>query len=317
METYITEHQYKQILQYIQREYISFAPEKREGKSFFEEFHGHLIQLPVQKTALSFKKFLWLDNREIEHSHAAKKIAFLGLPNCDGIALEIFLKEFENTDLIPKRENILIVTMECLSDQECFCLALGYSHTTGDLHIQKENRGYSLFALTSKGQILLEKNGIKVSNRHPILKPIKNHGKNDLDWNKVTKALEDKKGLIDSWQTISNNCFGCGACSVVCPLCFCTKQIFENTLNGGSTECLRWDSCFSKSFSEIQNHSDLRPDNLDRLYNWYHHKFVRSYAKSKHFLCTGCGRCIQACPAHLNQYNIIESFTKKEAKKNG
>jgi ferredoxin len=132
-----------------------------------------------------------------------------------------------------------------------------------------------------------------------------------IDDKKLTKVIENKEDLKDFWQGISNNCFGCGACTAVCPLCFCTRKDFKNTPDGQTKLCLDWDSCFSKRFSEIQNHHDFRPENVDRLYNWYHHKFVRSPRENNFSLCTGCGRCIDACPANLNVKNIIKAAIEK------
>ena len=148
--------------------------------------------------------------------------------------------------------------------------------------------------------------------RRPTLKKIMIKDKDVFDKNILTEAIQDKVKFQDYWQSVANNCFGCGSCSAVCPLCFCVRQDFENNAAGNCDHCFRWDACFSKSFSEIQNHHDLRPANIDRLYNWYHHKLVRAPYEKIGYLCTGCGRCIKACPAHLNQHSIMNGLQRKE-----
>lgn len=273
-----------------------------------------------KKTVIPFKRILLPDGQSVEQFDKDKKIALVGLPNCDIWALLYFLKEFEQTNLLPKRENILIVGSECKPDRFCFCERMGTDkHAPFDLFIQEEKNDFSVFSGTKTGEEILKKAGVKKSKNKPTLNPIRENA-TVFDDKAIEKTISNRNENEDFWQGISKNCFGCGACSAVCPLCFCTRQEFENHLPSikkegqeGSTctQCLKWDSCFAKSFSEIQNHYDLRPANIDRLYNWYHHKFVRAKFEHNHFLCTGCGRCIEACPANLNVKNILESIIKK------
>ncbi|MEI6499070.1 MAG: 4Fe-4S dicluster domain-containing protein, partial [bacterium] len=206
---------------------------------------------------------------------------------------------------------------QCLPDEHCFCTAWGKSEVKKyDLHIQKEETGFSVFAGSKIGEAILKNNSIQAKGQRPKIQKIVLEKKELIDQKELPIAVSDREALKDYWTIVSNNCFGCGSCSIVCPLCFCIRQNFENSATGECKQCLAWDSCFSKGFSEIQNHYDFRPQNIDRLYNWYHHKFVRSHHEDKNFLCTGCGRCIEACPAFLNQYRIIHSLIKKEEKIN-
>jgi sulfhydrogenase subunit beta (sulfur reductase) len=178
-----------------------------------------------------------------------------------------------------------------------------------DIYIQKNNGLFEIFSGSSKGEAILKK--LKYKNAAKLkIKPVYNEdGK--IDIKNISALVENRKQLEECWQGIADNCFGCGACTVVCPLCFCTRQSFTNDLDGGFKQCLDWDSCFAKRFSEIQNRVDLRSKNIDRLYNWYHHKFVRAPFEKKHFLCTGCGRCAFACPANLNIKKILRNLIDK------
>lgn len=251
-----------------------------------------------------------LDNSRSLHS--SNKIALIGLNNCDVWSLHYLLEEFAQTNILPKRENILIFSSECSPNENCFCDLTGTNKLAPfDLHIQEEKNGHAIFSDSKIGEAILKKTGIKQSKKKLQINEIKPSQKTFAEQN-ISKIIDNKEKHIDFWDKISENCFGCGACSTVCPLCFCTRQDYKNELIGESKQCLNWDSCFAKRFSEIQNHYDFRPKNVDRLYNWYHHKFARSYHKNKRFLCTGCGRCIEACPAHLNQKNILESLIKQD-----
>jgi ferredoxin len=43
-----------------------------------------------------------------------------------------------------------------------------------------------------------------------------------------------------------------------------------------------------------------------------YHKFVYYPDKFGRILCTGCGRCIEACPARMDLIEILEGLTAKE-----
>lgn len=314
MKAFITEHQLNQIFFGIRHEYDCFGTQKIDDKLIFDALDEHAkIVIPTPKTIIPFKKILWPNKQNINGEKSTRKIALIGLTNCDANALEILLKKFSHTDLLPLRENILVISTQCLSDDHCFCTSWGLDTIEKfDLHIQKEATGYSIFAGSPNGEKILKTNHIAKRINQPKLKKITLEGKELIDQKELPLAVSDKARLMDYWTIVANNCFGCGSCSTVCPLCFCVRQNFHNTTTGACKPCLDWDSCFAKDFSEIQNHHDFRPTNLDRLYDWYHHKFVRSPKENKTFLCTGCGRCIEACPAFLNQYRIIQSLIKKE-----
>jgi ferredoxin len=314
MQSFINKHQLDQILSYISKEYKTFATQKIDSKVVFAEYRKSPVLIPTPKTVMSFKKYLWPDGQSLD-SPSSSKLAFIGITNCDAIALNKFLSEFSHTNLLPKREDILVVSTECQKDEFCFCGAFGHGKIQFfDLHIQEEKTGYSIFSGSRIGEKILRENGVKNHIKKPKLKNIDLGAQTIFDKKELSKAIDDLPHFENFWQKIANNCFGCGSCSAVCPLCFCTRHEQDNKDDGSCSSCLSWDSCFAKNFSEVQNHHDLRPERINRLYNWYHHKFARAYLDKKDFLCTGCGRCIKACPAHLNQYKILSSIESQEEK---
>lgn len=237
--------------------------------------------------------------------------------NCDVWALERFLNEFKNTSLLPKRENIFIIATQCKQQKNCFCDLVGTDKPAHfDIFVEElNNEKFNLFAKSTKGKLIIEKIfAKKIKEEEPNIK-IRLNENNKFDLKEISEIINDRKKIEKIFNEIANNCFGCGACSAVCPLCFCTRQEFSNFIdNEGkdcNNQCLSWDSCFSKRFSEIQHHYNFRPNISDRFYNWYHHKFVRSIEKNNYPLCVGCGRCIDACPANLNIKNILETIINK------
>lgn len=312
MNVLIPKTKLNHLIEFVIKNYETYGPVISDGKIIFDKLeNSNDLSLFKEKTVLPFKKVLFPDNLDINSLKSDRKIALVGLNNCDIWALHRFLDQFKDTSILPSKNNILIIGSECKPSANCFCDLMGTNtYAPFDLFIQDEKNGVSVFSDSQKGDSILKTLGLKKGSSDLKLRKIDPNEK-ALDKKKLSNAVENKKGNIDFWQGISNNCFGCGSCSLVCPLCFCSRQIFHNDLEGNSTRCLKWDSCFSKSFSEIQHHIDYRDNNRDRLYNWYHHKFVRSLKENDYFLCTGCGRCIDACPARLNTKNILKALIEK------
>jgi ferredoxin len=308
----VTKHQFSQLINLIQQEYRIFGTIKIEDKYILQELDGFEPLIPAPKSVLSFKEILWPKIVPLE-MEAPKKIAFVNLTNCDAVALFKLIAQLKDVIKID-RKDLIIITSECISTESCFCTIFDdYKIEHSDLHLQKnKSGGYTIFAFSEIGKNYLKKIEIKPSKEMVEITKPNLEDKSRINKKLLFSKMEEKQNSAEFWQRIADNCFGCGSCSAVCPLCFCTRQVYKNEPNGDCTKYLEKDSCFSKTFSEIQHHFDLRPTRKDRLYNWYHHKFGRSYFDNREFLCTGCGRCIDACPAHLNQKNIIKNIVKKD-----
>ena len=235
----------------------------------------------------------------------------VGLHACDLKALEIFYQQFSSTDLLPDRKNILVIASECKPDDDCFCDVFEANKLENfDLFLQKSSTNYAIFSGSYIGTSYLDKLGLKKPVKQIEIKEI-NIKTENIKAEDLTDLIENRLLNKDFWQGIANNCFGCGACTTVCPLCFCTRQNYQSDINGNKLECLSWDSCFADDFFQVSGGFDFKPKNVDRLYNWYHHKFVRASREINKPLCVGCGRCIKACPANLNMKNILASIKEK------
>jgi len=305
MRAKITIHQLNFLLEYILSEYDSYGPKKEGSKLTLAQIKKRTdLDLSGKKTTIPFKNILFPNKKDIDEPLTENKTALLALPVCDCSALDIFLKQFPK-GILPDRADILVLGIECRRDRFCFCEKF-YLGQNWDLFLKANGKDFLLYGKNDTKKIF-EKLGFKFTNDN--LSEEKNS--EIFDAEDLKEKIENKEEKAEFWGNISENCFGCGACTAVCPLCFCTRQHVTNQLDGSSKVCLKWDSCFGKEFSEIQNHFDHRPKNSDRLYNWYHHKFVRSQKDNDDVLCTGCGRCIEACPANLNTKLIIESLLQK------
>lgn len=308
MSHHANEFQLKHLISLIQEDYSVFGPKKLAKHTIYSPIsRASEIEWGYKRSVMSFKKFLFPDGAEIGQGN--RKLAIVGMPMCDIAAINIFLKQFAGSGLIPPREDLIIVGSDCEPDDNCFCNVYDFSNSDFDLFISRDSEGYIISSKGWRGKELIEKCGLKKSTKSLV--PNSKAYAEKLNLSLTKKNIDNKRLSDDFWAKISNNCFGCGACSTVCPLCFCFRQDYRSCPDGKDKKCLNWDSCFSADFSQIQYGNDMRPTNKDRLYNWYHHKFVRGPKELGDPLCVGCGRCITACPAHLSIHNIIHTLNKK------
>ena len=311
MISFLNETQLRHLLARIGQEYEIYTTTQRNGHFVFDKLSDHKdILIPTPKADLTFKKIIWPDGLEFGEEEE-KKMCFFGLTPCDAVALHLFIKTNKHNLPWLKREDLLIISSECKPDKDCFCSFFDNDFQVFDLHLQKEPEGFLAFSESAIGKKILGDIGAKSQKTSKKLrKPDDGKRLKPVAKKTLSEKIERRQSFENFWQGIAKNCFSCGACSTVCPLCFCIGQEFENAPSGECKRCQRWDSCFADNFSKIQHGFDLRPDTSDRLYNWYHHKFVRNFSDNKDFLCTGCGRCINACPAYLNQTRILQSILK-------
>jgi sulfhydrogenase subunit beta (sulfur reductase) len=108
------------------------------------------------------------------------------------------------------------------------------------------------------------------------------------------------------WEDLGERCLSCGACSHVCPTCYCFDVQDEVALGTRAGERVRvWDSCLLKNHALVAGGENFRASRASRVKFRYYHKqrgFVAEYGRPS---CVGCGRCIVACPAAIDIVTVI------------
>ena len=107
------------------------------------------------------------------------------------------------------------------------------------------------------------------------------------------------------WEEVATRCIGCGACAFLCPACHCFDIVDEGSRGEGDPP-QNWDAC---AFGKFTNHaSGHNPRDLQnkRYRNRIMHKFKYYDDKFGKTLCTGCGRCVRACPVGIDIEAILE-----------
>jgi ferredoxin len=130
-----------------------------------------------------------------------------------------------------------------------------------------------------------------------------------IDQDVIAKKLEDIFYNNDFWTKVSSACLSCGACTFVCPNCYCF-DICDDTLFGKGTRRRVWDACMFTDFTLEASGHNPRTQVSQRLRQKINHKYSYHVKKYGVISCVGCGRCTRSCPVNIDIYSIIEEALK-------
>jgi ferredoxin len=195
-----------------------------------------------------------------------------------------------------------------------------------DMFITKINGGYNVEVITEKGDKLLQfgkfdnatENQIKeaedVNKKANENCPEKLNNKSDDIRTKVRKAFS--YGII--WREMSEKCFSCSACNIVCPTCYCFDVQDEWNIDQKSGYRVRtWDGCLALEFAKVSiqgGSENFREKKAQR----FRHRIMRKTCYLNDRLggtpaCVGCGRCSGECPVDIaNPARVINKIMEED-----
>jgi ferredoxin len=115
-------------------------------------------------------------------------------------------------------------------------------------------------------------------------------------------AQKDMIELFKSpiWDEVQFACINCGACTFLCPTCWCFD--IQDEVYADKGERLRlWDSCMFPLFTLHGSGHNPRNLKTQRVRQRFMHKlkyYLDKYNSGP--ACVGCGRCVQACPVNID-----------------
>jgi len=260
-----------------------------------------------------------------------KPSCIVGAKSCD---LKSFITEdhvFLKGDYIdPKyslhRENNLIISSDCSNFKSvCFCLHLDiapYPKDGFDLNLSQIDNGFVVEVGSEKGMALIEKKGTLFQQaRKEHIEKRENKRKNLVD--RLQKSIEQlKMPTIGEWPRLikekcesqvwankSSTCVECGACTQICPTCHCFL-LGDQKVAFGYERFKIWDSCQYNGFARVAGGASPRARRSQRLRNRYVKKFDYFPTIMNEIACTGCGRCIEACPGKIDMREVFSDLNK-------
>lgn len=241
-----------------------------------------------------------------------QKVVF-GVRPCDArglLTLDAMFTSHEPVDpyYAKRRSETVILGLACKEmGPSCFCTSAGGApdDTSGmDVMLYETEAGYLARAMTEKGFALIPKHDWSITDRTPT------HPTMDAP----TYPLPARDAWpvhfnADYWQHISERCLSCRVCTYVCPTCRCFIIRDEALTTGGQFERVRcWDACTGENYRRVAGGHRPRADQSERLRNRFYCKFYyypEQYGLGETPACTGCGRCVEACPVNIDITEVL------------
>ncbi len=282
------------------------------------------IALDIENTDLSAKDWFFppsealftVDQRE-DHPHITpatenREAVLFGLRPCDALAISHFDMPFlaEPADNLyrERREKTVLVGVACARARpECFCTSAGTAPNDSsllDIMLTEAGDGYALEVVTEKGRKALgdtplESLGFELTSP-PQPDPVPLAGIKDI-----------ARHVFDApyWDRLADRCIHCNLCAYVCPDCYCF-DIRDYSAKGKTERVRCWESCQSAGFTRLAGGHDPRSSKGARLRQRFYHKFLYFPENFGPPACTGCGRCVRACPVNIDIREVAAEMQK-------
>lgn len=292
-------------------DYINFA---QPVKEFFFKGREKLFNWKEEEGDLMLSK---------PKTEAKSRILF-GIRACDVHAIQymdrFYQGEFCDDIYKQNRERTMIIALNCVkTGSQCFCDSVQsgpFSKSGYDLLFTPMDENYLIEAGTEAGLTLMESvAATEIEHEKDLLE-----SKVKKQFKKVMNSKNPQGILAQSfdhpiWEELAAKCIRCGGCTNVCPTCTCYNVIEEKTAFKMGTRVRSLDSCQSDSFTTNAGGHKTRND-ISRVRYRIYDKLKYIEERFGYKGCTGCGRCIAACPVDIDivsTLNRIESSSDVSA----
>ncbi|MEN3013714.1 MAG: 4Fe-4S dicluster domain-containing protein [Endomicrobiia bacterium] len=275
-------------------------------------------------------------------SFEVENVLLIDVKFCDLKALKIldnmFLKDYIDEQYKTYKDNTFIISSDCVSPKEsCFCSIVG-----GKPYVEKEDgsdinisfvdennlileafslkgekflkENFSEFEPPTESEILKRDSVRKVAERK-IIEFNKEFIKEEKNKTKYYLALKNTYDIKDTWKKESEKCVQCGGCNFICPSCYCflIREASVSVVNQYRDKV--WDVCHFTGYARVAGGANPRKYKYQRFRNRYQCKFVYRYENFKMYACSGCGRCIEVCPAKIDIRKVIRNLVLAKGEK--
>ena len=300
------------LLAAIRREWTFWGPcSGEDGAWRLQPLPGDLLPntsvttlLPVKKLLLPHRAALWSHAlKGYRTAEAAEPVAVIGVPLCELQAVWYLDQVFaEDEPYQARRKQLLLVGMTCEPGAECRCDGQ-LMPLAGDLFVDVDR----VWAISRAGQELLQECACSLPQEMPLPWPDGQVGKRS----QISEELYLSSADAAVWSDEAQRCLSCGACSAVCPTCYCFDLLDSAALDGSVVRRRVWDNCFFAEHGKVAGGHDFRPGRVDRLRFRLEHKHLGFGDLRGQNSCVGCGRCRRVCPVEIDLDRIAERLNQE------
>jgi len=339
---YISLSDFAIFLDNLKKDYTVYLPAKLGEQRLYQEYDSFGDDVVIGEVrALEPLKSFFFRAREVvaegfkdDVPHSGDKpLAIVGVKACDLKGFKVQDHVFQNQDCPEPfynkaREENLIISADCTCTIDtCFCLALGlkpYPQEDFDLNLSEVNGGFVVGPGSKKGQDLISKNSSLFSEagkeeveerdkqRLEVISAVdKNIKTNKIPNQDSFEGIIEKNYDASIWKDEAETCVECGACNVICPTCHCFL-LYDQKDAKRMARLRIWDSCMIKDFARVAGGANPRERLWMRLRNRFEKKFDFFPKVADIYACTGCGRCISACPAKIDIRKVLNKLVAND-----
>lgn len=333
---YLANNSFIKLLDVLKSSYNVYLPVKKREQRFYKQYTEFTDDIVIgevrpfeplksfftrakEKVAEDFKP-------DVPAPAGGKPLAIVGVKACDlkGFKVQDYVfKDHDEADpfYLKARQENLIISADCTGTLEtCFCLALDvkpYPQENFDLNLAEIDGGFMVEVGSKKGQELIDNNSALFKTaeaeminkqkqiRERVIKEVEaNLKENEVQSQDTFKNIIERNYESDIWKDEAKTCVECGACNTVCPTCHCFLLSDEKDKEH-MVRFRLWDSCMIKDFARVAGGANPRPQLWMRLRNRFDKKFDFFPKVADVYACTGCGRCISACPAKIDIRKVL------------
>ncbi len=338
---FITPADLREWLKSLSVRYDVFVPVKKGQQRFYKKFSSSSDEFVIGEVrAFEPLKAFFSRAREVVAQGFSdaipqlpvKPFAIVGVKACDlkGFKVQDFVfmpPDAKDPVYAKNRDANLVISADCTCTIEtCFCLALGiqpFPKENFDVNLSQVKDGFVVDIGSAKGEAAVaassslfrnalsesmdERDAMRQAVIDGVQKNLREHnvpGEADLS------GAVEKNFHSEIWADEAKTCVECGACNTICPTCHCFL-LYDQKAGGTSVDSARmerfriWDSCMIKDFARVAGGGNPRKALWMRLRNRFEKKFDFFPKVSGITACTGCGRCISACPAKIDIRRVL------------
>ena len=128
------------------------------------------------------------------------------------------------------------------------------------------------------------------------------------EYERPSDYSEFRKVETKVWKQESEECVGCGACTNICPTCYCLI-LNDESINEQFVKVRGYDSCQWYGYARVAGGGSPRHKMTERFRNRYLCKFDYMNHNFGEIGCTGCGRCTEACAAKIDFREVVKNVS--------